>query len=146
MDATFKCSSSLYPQLFIISVFLGEILWRPLLYIHMPDKSQACYELGLCMMADCMNAAGFTFPSDFKMISDWELSERTRLQRNMQCPYLGCVFHYGQAVWHCVGDLGLRTYYINNPRIRLLVWLLLAVPHVPLPRHQEALDIISRAV
>ena len=39
-DATFKCSSILYPQLFIITLYMDEIMWKPVAYIHMPDKAQ----------------------------------------------------------------------------------------------------------
>ena len=40
MDATFNCSSTLFPQFFMISLFLGNIKRRPVAYVHMPDKTQ----------------------------------------------------------------------------------------------------------
>ena len=36
----FQCSPDLFPQLFIISVCLSGILWRPIMYVFMPDKFQ----------------------------------------------------------------------------------------------------------
>ena len=43
MNATFSCSSKLFPQIFIMSVFLGGVAWRPIAYVHMPSKSQVLY-------------------------------------------------------------------------------------------------------
>ena len=41
MDATFSVSSPLFPQLFIITMYLGGAVWRPVAYIHMPNKGQS---------------------------------------------------------------------------------------------------------
>ena len=38
MDATFKCRSKLYPQLFVISFLIGNVCWRPAIYCHMPGR------------------------------------------------------------------------------------------------------------
>ena len=45
-----------------------------------------------------------------------------------------------------MGDVGLRSEYIDNPRIRLYVWGFLALPHVPPARMEEALGLIETQV
>ena len=39
-------------------------------------------------------------------------------------------------------DLGLRTAYASDDRVRKLVWHLLSFAHIPLEKHHEAEDII----
>ena len=66
----------------------------------------------------------------------------------------------GQACWRAVGDFGLRSQYVNHPRVRMWIWLYLGnftflgdliqtqilfennsigMPHVPLPRLDEGI-------
>ena len=49
----------------------------------------------------------------------------------------------GQAVWRKVGNVGLAIQYVSEASVRVFIWHLLAMAHVPLQRHEEGLQVTS---
>ena len=47
----------------------------------------------------------------------------------------------GQAVWRKVQDVGLADQYVSNPEVRVFIWHLLSMAHVPLDAHDEGLQV-----
>ena len=52
----------------------------------------------------------------------------------------------GQAHWRKIQDLGLSTDYVDNGKVRTFIWKVLALPHVPLERHPEAVRHIRNSL
>ena len=77
------------------------------------------------------------------MISDWELAERHAFQSQFNMDLHGCLFHRGQAIWRKVQELGMSTAYIKESKVRFFVWHILAMAHVPLQDHPQAIQIIE---
>ena len=40
----FKAAPQGFAQLFMVSVLMGGVIWRPMLYVFQPDKYQDTYE------------------------------------------------------------------------------------------------------
>ena len=74
----------------------------------------------------------------FRMNADWELAERNAWRKTFDEPLDGCLFHFGQANWRRVQQIGFSVEYVENGKIRLFVWHVLSMSHVPLGRHDEA--------
>ena len=75
----------------------------------------------------------------FRMNADWEMAERNAWRLYFDEILDGCLFHFGQANWRHVQQIGISVEYVEHGKVRLFVWLVLSMSHVPLERHDEAI-------
>ena len=47
------------------------------------------------------------------------------------CRLRGCLFHWNQAVWRKVQDIGLRSEYTNDPAVKKVIRRLFGLPFLP---------------
>ena len=52
MDATFDSSPNLFSQLFMMTIHLLGIVWRPMVYIFMTDKYEDSYQVAFDMVKE----------------------------------------------------------------------------------------------
>ena len=90
-----------------------------------------------------MEGKGLAWKTGFRMNADWELAERNAWRKNFDEPLDGCLFHFGQANWRRVQQIGFSVEYVENGKIRLFVWHVLSMSHVPLGRHVSFVLIFS---
>ena len=109
----FQAAAHGFSQIFIISVLLANVVWRPLLYIQMPDKFQDSYEamfsliLGIIIffwlwsdyiILEYMEEHNLQWRPDFNMMADWEIAERNAWRIYFDLPLSGCLFHFGKFI------------------------------------------------
>ena len=49
----------------------------------------------------------------------------------------------GQAIWRKVQNLGMATSYIKMSKVRMYVWHILSMAHVPIRDHEAGLQVIE---
>ena len=80
----------------MMSGHLGEIKWRPLVYVLQPDKYQETYEDTFQALADYMEEQQLRWRRGFRMNTDWELAERNAWRNVLEEDLDGCLFHFGK--------------------------------------------------
>ena len=94
-----------------------------------------------------MVAYGLNWKEGFRMNADRELAERNAWRAVFDNISLyGCLFHFGQANWRRVQVIGLSVQYVEDGKVRLFVWHLLSMSHVPTVRHDEAIRVLRSEV
>ena len=68
-----------------------------------------------------MEAQDLSWKDGFRMNADWELAERNAWRNHFQENLDGCLFHFGQANWRHVQQLGFSVQYIENGKVRMFV-------------------------
>ena len=53
-----------------------------------------------------------------------------------------CIFTIGQAIWRKIQDVGLAELYVSSSALRVFVWHMLSMAHVPLANHEYGLQVI----
>ena len=91
------------------------------------------------MLLGYMEAKGLSWKQGFRMNADWEMAERNAWRLYFDEILDGCLFHFGQANWRHVQQIGISVEYVEHGKVRLFVWLVLSMSHVPLERHDEAI-------
>ena len=135
-DATFKACSEPFQQLFILHAFLVKdniIKQVPLLFVLMSRRTTTDYEAVLKRVISlCPEELQIdSFVVDFEKA----LMAAIRLcwPRN-QVTITGCWFHYCQAVFKNLRDLGLFTSYTTNGTVTSFCKQIMCLPLLP-PRH-----------
>ena len=131
MDATFKAVQKPFRQLLGIHVFLrnGKCIKQvPLVFALMSRKSKRDYVAVLTVIKE-------NLPHDFKVqgaMIDFEVAVWTAIREVFPTIHIfGCSFHWGQAVWRKIQDLGLAIHYRKNRMVRKFLRQLLCLPFLP---------------
>jgi len=126
-DGTFKASPVLFDQLFIIQgQFRDTIL--PLLFVLMPNRSQASYNRVLDALRNLRpNLAPSSIMSDFEQASINAFHEAFPAARQR-----GCFFHFSQCVWkHTQQHPSIAEEYRADPDFALNMKMLAALAFLP---------------
>ena len=110
VDATFKVVCKPFTQLFSVRAFVksGENVKQvPLLFAIMSGKQKQDY---IEVFNAIWQAAAEVFPT---------------------VAWLGCFFHWSQAVWRKVQELGLQRVYISDEKTHAYICQLLSLPYLP---------------
>ena len=132
MDGTFKTCPSLYTQLFTIHGLCNNFV-VPLVYILLADKCCATYYQVFNLLRDAVSSVGGVFDPDI-ILSDFESGLIEAVRRQFpRALHSGCHFHFTQAVWRKVQDLGLVTFYTDPTKtdIAEFIQLCMALAFVP---------------
>ena len=131
MDGAFKTCPWLFAQFFSIHGLVNDHV-VPLVFVLLSDKLAATYY----RLFSCLREAIFKLGSvlDPKIIfTDFE-SDLIECFRNQfpSADHLGCNFHFTQAVWHKVQNLGLASAYHNedNTEIAEFIQLCMALAFI----------------
>lgn len=138
VDGTFKVVRRPFTQLFSIHAFMqcdGNVKQMPLLFVLMSGKRRKDYKkvfsktkeilVGQIKLKEVL--------LDFEA-SVWRAIPEVFPDVSMH----GCGFHWGQAVWRKVQELGLQSAYTNDNKTYKFLRQLLALPYVP-HEHIESL-------
>ena len=107
-DVTFSVIPPFFKQLYTIhGEYLGSIF--PMVFCLLPKKSSATYTAVFSIIKDKMESLGLnieiqTFRSDFETAA-YSSMKSLFPQLSIEC----CFFHFGQANWRKIAELGLRT-------------------------------------
>ena len=140
VDATFKVVKAPFTQLWTIHAFAkvdGNAKQLPLVFVLMSGKRQKDYRYVLRALQQELKRRygdGASFLLD-TVVADFEAAVWQAF--NQEFPGVeinGCAFHWGQAVFRKVQELGMQQAYNNDPALHRYCKQLLALPYLP---HQK---------
>lgn len=127
LDGTFKCVPRLFEQLYTLHCFIHGQMF-PAAYILLPGKNLSIYSRMFCLLKDIANNFQLNFePRIFHL--DFEAAAISSIQDIFpNSRIIGCLFHFCQAIWRKVQNLGLTRSYRQNSDFNKLVRRLCALP------------------
>lgn len=129
-DGTFSVTPPFFTQLYTIhGEYLGAIF--PMIFCLLPRKTTEMYTAVFQIIKDKMESIGMdidiqVFRSDFETAA-FNSMRRVFPNINVEC----CFFHFGQANWRKIIELGLRTKYTDDLDFSLKVRMFTALAFVP---------------
>ena len=145
VDGTFKITREPFHQLFSVHAFIkgdcGNLKQVPLAYAYMTRRSKKDYKKVL----KALKRALPTEPRVEKFVMDfewamWDAAASIFSDTIRQ----GCSFHFSQAIWRKVQDLGLVVPYNSSEVVRDLVHQLMALPFIPAEHVQKLYEDMER--
>ena len=131
VDGTFKSCPKPFTQVYSIHGLYGGYV-VPLVYALLTDKSATTYYNIFGKVRDAMSAHKLIF-NPIYIVSDFESSLPEAI--NLQFPnatYMGCHFHFGQALWRRVQAVGLVTKYREEQPVRTFIECCNALAFIPI--------------
>ena len=130
MDGTFKVAPALFSQLYSIHImYMGAMI--PVCIALLPHKDGNTYDRFFQLI--CASAVRFGMQFSPQTICiDFEAAVITTIRHQFPNVRIrGCLFHYSQALWRKVQELGLSGRYKEDEAFNRLVRRASALPLVP---------------
>jgi hypothetical protein len=130
MDGTFKMAPEMFSQVYSIHIcYLGTML--PMAIALLPAKTQQTYSRFLRLVSEAAMRYGMQFQPHTVCI-DFESAMIAAVQEVLNNARIrGCLFHFSQALWRKIQDLGLTIRYKEDQAFNRLVRRAAALPLVP---------------
>lgn len=131
MDGTFKSAPEMFRQLYSIHVEIMDSM-VPVVYALLPKKDKVSYTRMFHLIGQAARRFGHQFQPSTVCI-DFEMAVIETIQHIFPNSRIrGCLFHYSQAIWRKVQELGLSVRYKEDMAFNRLVRRASALPLVPL--------------
>lgn len=129
-DGTFFVCPTLFYQLLTISVVKEGASFN-VAYFLLPGKSREVYIVALTHFKEKLDALGS--PLCLRTVrTDYELALIQAFTFVFACTrHRGCHFHFGQAIWRKVQELGLTKAYKDDPTVKSFVRRAISLAFVP---------------
>jgi hypothetical protein len=130
MDGTFKMAPEMFCQVYSIHIWHLEIM-IPVAIGLLPSKTQETYSRMFRLLMGAANRYGMQFQPQTICI-DFEIAVIKSIHEIF--PYSrirGCLFHFSQALWRKLQNLGLTLRYAEDENFNRLVRRAAALPLVP---------------
>lgn len=112
----------------------------PFCFVIMSGQKSKDYKAVLTAILDLLPAA----PNVSSFVIDFEAGLWKALRSVFDDPVIyGCAFHFGQALWRKVQELGLQTSYSKRDSVYKLVRKVFALPFLPHDDIKETFDELS---
>jgi hypothetical protein len=131
MDGTFKSTPPLFKQIYTFHCFIAGQMF-PIVFGLLPNKREDTYRRFLQMIKSAALRFGTDFSPEIIQI-DYEIAMMNAIRGEL--PYTrirGCYFHFTQAIWRKVQDLGLTIPFRDNNAVKKTVRRVSALPLVPI--------------
>ena len=130
IDGTFKIAPRLFHQVLTVHCFKHGKQF-PLVYCLLPGKSRSVYDKCFSIIGDKVNNLGF-LPVVQRITTDFELALIQAAEAQFPgATSKGCFFHFSQAVWQRVQQLGLQQAYRTDPSMSKFVSKIVALSFCP---------------
>ena len=127
IDGTFKTAPKLYYQLFTFHCFHLE-KQVPLVYCLLLHKTAEQYIQLFRALRDIMSKSNLVY-SPKTIVSDYETGLISAIRQELPgTEHHGCLFHFTQAIYKKLQELGLVTQYRDNINVQTYVRQLMALP------------------
>ncbi|KAF9762440.1 hypothetical protein NGRA_2007 [Nosema granulosis] len=145
MDVTFKSAPNEFYQLYIIH---GEFnsQYFPLVYCFLKDKTEDTYDHLFTKIKEVFQEKDLGFPLPLFKI-DFEYAAFNAINSSFPSAIRkGCFFHFAQAIWRKVVDLGLKPMYNNDRNFRESIGMITALAIILSAKIDEAWDLIKNTL
>jgi len=131
LDGTFKSVPKIFTQLVTFHTKYKSRGW-PCVHCLCSSKSTETYQLMFCELKRTFVNVGLLYrPRSFNV--DFELSMLNAIRSHFPNAIIhGCYFHYCQAVYRKLAELGLAPAFMGNKAFHIWVKKILACPYLPL--------------
>ena len=130
MDGTFKVCPEPYNQVLVI---MGDYhgFMIPFVHVLMENKTIGAYRQVLQQITRLARQARQAWAPD-RVVTDYELALQTAVQTELPAATLsGCYFHFTQAIWRRIQEIGLSVPYRHNKRLREVLQKVMALGYLP---------------
>ena len=131
VDGTFKLCRQPFTQLFTINAFVKQennAKQVPLVFVLMSGRRKKDYKKVLKLIREILP----TPPQVQQVTVDFEKAVWSAFRKVMpEVHIMGCSFHWNQAVWRKVQELGLQTAYMKDQAINRYIRRIMALPFLP---------------
>jgi len=118
MDGTFSACPQLWDQVYIIHARSGASTYA-LVYALLPNRQTNTYCRLFSLLKDAVTECLNLTLSPSKVQTDFELAAIRAIEREFpDAEIKGCYFHYCQALWRKVQELGLAVQYKENLQVQ----------------------------
>lgn len=108
----------------------------------LPNKSSDTYRRMFKIIKDAAERIGKTFNPQNVQI-DFEIGMIVAIRESFNNAIIkGCLFHFGQAIWRKVQNIGLTNDYINKIEVQKTIRRISALALVPIDQIDECWTII----
>ena len=131
MDGTFKVCSSPYNQVLVImGDFHGFMI--PFVHVLMENKTVGAYRQVLQRIKRLVRRLAHQAWAPHRVITDFEVGLQTAVQNELPATTIsGCYFHFTQALWRKIQDLGLSGPYRQKQRLKGVFRKVMAFGYLP---------------
>ncbi len=134
-DGTFKCSPTVFLQLYVIHVQDGTFN-APRIFALLPNKKQSTYDKLFRTVKELIQNKG---PEN--LIVDYEKAAfQSFLQHFPTCNVYGCLFHLGQNVYKHIVQHGFKMKYHEDDTFSLKMRCFVALAFLPLEDVTEGFE------
>ena len=131
MDGTFKVVKPPFQQLFSVHAFVKRdraIKQVPLIFVLMSSRRTSAYRAVFAAVRRVLPSA----PAVTTVVSDFELALWKSVQTAFPgVEHRGCAFHWAQAVWRQLSQLGLAAAYRQQDAVHRFCRRIMSLPFLP---------------
>ncbi|KAL8623791.1 hypothetical protein ACOMHN_054097 [Nucella lapillus] len=132
MDGTFKSCPRPYNQVFTIFGNLNGFV-IPFVHVLMAERTIGHYRQALQAVKTGVRRSTHHNWRPRLIVSDFELALRTAIETELPATRIGgCYFHFNQALWRKIQELGLSAPYQQNQRLKEVIRKVMAIGYLPL--------------
>lgn len=132
MDGTFKSCPRPYNQVFTILGNLNGFV-IPFVHVLMAERTIGHYRQALQAVKTGVRRSTHHNWRPRLIVSDFELALRTAIETELPATRIGgCYFHFNQALWRKIQELGLSAPYQQNQRLKEVIRKVMAIGYLPL--------------
>ena len=113
------------------------------LYCLLPEnKTETCTRMFTLIIQKALSYGYYFYPGTCML--DFEFAVHNVIRTLFSdCIIKGCLFHYSQALWRKLQEVGLSKSHRNNEEVKEWFRLILGLPFVPVPHILKAFQLIA---
>lgn len=142
MDGTFKSAPVDFMQLYILHAEFNSQCF-PIIYCFLNRKTVETYTSMFARIRSTLLQHSIIFNPHTIQI-DYEYAAYNAIRAEFPATTIkGCFFHFGQAIWRKLVDIGLKTFFNQDSNFRESVQMITSLALIPLDDIDEGWEIVK---